>query len=156
MMGEKTFYESSESLPVYLKERHQRKVEELQEFCDQKWIWFEQKITEEVVDYVRSNQEILSGVYEDGYIYVTKFPYNTQGVIHAETDQMKRYHYCHCPFAKESLLTGTPVDYEWCHCSGGYAKYPYEVIFNRALEVELLESVLKGDSKCRFRIRLDE
>ena len=156
MLEEKKMYEESDSLELYLRERHQRKVDELQYYCDQKKVWFEQIITQDVVDYIASNQEILSGVYHDGFIYITKFPYNTSQVIHSDSDEMRRYHYCHCPFAKESILTNEPVDSEWCYCSAGFAKFPYEVIFNQTLQVELLESVLKGDSCCRFRIRWEK
>jgi len=156
ILKEKKLYDKSVSLELYLKERHQRKVNELQHYCDHKKVWFEQMITQEVVDYVASNQEILSGVYEEGFIYITKFPYNTSQVIHSDSDEMRRYHYCHCPFAKESILTNEPVDSEWCYCSAGFAKFPYEVIFDQPLQVELIESVLKGDSCCRFRIRWEK
>ncbi|MCH4890549.1 hypothetical protein EZV73_23410 [Acidaminobacter sp. JC074] len=155
ILTEKTFYESSISLEAYLYERHKRKVQELQDHCDSGKVWFEQVISQEIVDYVSSNQEILSGVYKDGYIYITKFPYKTEAVLHAECDLFKRYHYCHCPYAKESILSDEPVDSEWCYCSAGFAKFPFEVILDRPLKIELLESVLRGDLRCRFRIRLE-
>lgn len=155
MDAEKKYYEQSDSLEAYLVERHQRKVAELQEHCDENKIWYEQKITQAVVDYVAENQEILSGVMKDGDLYITKFPYHPEGVFNAENDLMRRYHYCHCAFAKASILTDHPVDSDWCYCSGGFAKFPFEVILGRTLEVTLLESVLKGDDKCRFKVRIE-
>ncbi len=43
---------------------------------------------------------------------------------------------------------------EWCYCSGGYAKYPFEIILEQDLEVKLLETPLDGDHVCRFEIDL--
>jgi hypothetical protein len=68
---------------------------------------------------------------------------------------MKRYHTCHCPLARTSIITGGPeVPSEWCYCSGGYGKLPFEVVFGEELEVEILESVLAGDPRCRFAIKM--
>lgn len=60
--AEEKFYGEINNIDEYLKDKHRRKVQELQQHCDEDKIWFEQKITQEVVDYVKSNQEILSGV----------------------------------------------------------------------------------------------
>ncbi len=157
MLEEKKLYEEAASLDIYLKERHDRKVKELQKYCDEDKIWFEQKITQEIVDYVKSNQEILSGVINDGKLYITKFPYNPKGFLKATTLLEKRYEYCHCSFARESIKDGnTKIPKDWCYCSAGYAKFPFEVIFNKELEVDVLESTLAGDDKCRFVIHLDK
>jgi len=42
----------------------------------------------------------------------------------------------------------------FCYCSAGYEKIGFDVIFEESVEVELLESALKGDSQCRFAIRI--
>lgn len=151
---EKRFYEASENLKVYLEEKHQRKVIELQDFCDRQAIWYEQVITQEVVDYVNERQEVLGGVYQDHAIYVTKIPYDTVAYLKASAPIEKRYHYCHCAFAKDAILHQKALDPKWCHCSGGFAKHPFEVILERPLEVEVVQSVLNGDSCCRFKIIL--
>jgi len=155
MLNEKAFYEASDSFEKYLKERHDRKVLELQQHCDENKVWYEQLITQETVDYVKDNQEILSGVLKDGYLYITKFPYNPDGVFSATNKRDRRYHYCHCPFAKESILSENPIDPEWCYCSAGFAKFPFEVILGKKLNVTCLESVLAGDPHCRFRIEME-
>ncbi len=154
MDEEKLFYHKSENLETYLKERHQRKVQELQEHCDLNKVWFEQVITQEVVDLVKNEPEMLSARLEDGYLYVTKIPNNALAIFESDDLKLKRYHYCHCPFAKESILSENPVDSDWCYCSAGFAKYPFEVILDRTLDVEMLESVLKGDLRCRFKIKV--
>jgi hypothetical protein len=44
----------------------------------------------------------------------------------------------------------------FCQCSAGFPKKPWEVIFGRALEAEVVESVLKGDPWCKIAIHLPE
>ena len=56
----------------------------------------------------------------------------------------------------EAILRGEPnISSNWCYCSGGFVKYPYEAILGRELRVDLLQSALKGDPVCRFAIHLD-
>ena len=157
-LKEKEIYEKSASLEEYLLDYHKRQVENLQEHCEQNKVWFEQKITQQVVDYVASNQEIQSAVYNkaENALYTTKIPYDPEKYL-AETDEkLKRYYGCHCPFAREAILKGNPsISENWCYCSGGFVKHPYEVIFDKELKVDMLQSVLKGDQICRFKIHLD-
>jgi hypothetical protein len=156
MLGEKEMYKKAASLDEYLKGRHERKVAELQEFCDAKRVWFEQEITQDIVDYVASNQEILSAVRDGDTLYVTKIPFD--GIKYLRTDDpiLKCYYACHCPFVRERILdeNNENVSAEWCYCSAGFAKFPFEVILNTELDIEMLQSPLKGDPVCRFLISL--
>lgn len=158
MIPEKIEYENAPSLEVYLQERHQRKVEELQTFADDGKVWFEQAITQEVVDYVASSQEILSARLEDNKLYITKIPYDTVNYLHAKTSQEKRYYACHCTFAREAILQpGQDISRNWCYCSAGFAKFPFEVILDQPLPIECLESALdRIDDRCRFVIDLTD
>ena len=151
---EKEFYKRSDSIEQYLAQRHIRKVNELQEYCDAKKVWFEQVITQPVVDYVKSNQEILSAVKHGNKLYVTKIPYDTEAYLNSSDDTNKKYHAFHCPFVREAILSGLKIDSKWCYCSAGFAKYPFEVILEKELEVKVLESVLSGGDICRFEITL--
>ncbi len=157
MKLEKEFYENSASIDDYLRERHQRKVEELQKYCDSNTVWFEQIITQDVVDFVAGNQEILSAKREGSKLYVTKIPYD---IVHylQETDKKKKNYYaCHCSFARESIMSEKDnVDSEWCYCSAGFAKFPFEVIFDRELDIKLLKSALDYEDICRFEIDLGD
>lgn len=153
MKMEKEFYENSASLDDYLKERHKRKVAELQSYCDSQTVWFEQIITQEVVDFVAENQEILSAKREGNKLYVTKIPYDVVNYLNELDITKKQYYACHCPFARESIIADSEnVDGEWCYCSAGFAKFPFEIIFDKGLDIELLESPLKGHDICRFEI----
>ena len=152
---EKELYEESVSLEAYLKDRHIRKVNELKHYYKNNIVWFEQIITKEAIEYVATNQEILSGVLKDDKLYVTKIPYEISNYLSERDDKLKRYYACHCSFVRENILTEKEdIPKEWCYCSAGYAKYPFEVIFDQELDVKLLKTPIDGDLVCRFEIDL--
>jgi|LGVF01.2.fsa_nt_gb hypothetical protein len=152
---EKELYEKSESLKTYLKERHNRKLEELKKHYDNNLIWFEQVITKEAIEYVASNQEILSGSLDGDKLYITKIPYEINNYLNESDELLKRYYACHCSFVRENILSGKEdISKDWCYCSAGFAKYPFEVIFEQELDVKLLKTPLDGDNVCRFEIDL--
>ncbi|MFH1693194.1 MAG: hypothetical protein ABH890_02805 [Bacillota bacterium] len=155
-LDEHIYYENAETLDQYLKELHDRKVQVLQKHLIDGTVWFEQNITEEVVEFVKSNQEILSAVRKNDQLYVTKIPYDTKAYLNAKDPVEKAYHACHCPFAKESIgkkdikISGT-----WCNCSAGFAKFPFDILFGKELKINVLENAIKGDLLCRFSISLE-
>lgn len=145
------------SLDDYLADLHRRKVDELQQHSDEGRIWCEQVITPEVVDFVRANPEILSATRSGNRLYVTKIPYDTAAWLHAADDRQRKYFLCHCPFVRAAFLDGqADINPDWCYCSGGFTKYPFELLFGQSLQVELLESPLLGHDRCRFAITLPE
>ena len=154
---EREFYQKAPSVDEYLKGRHARMVDELQQYCDQDKIWYEQTITQRAVNFVKSNQELLSAVRQGDTLFVTKIPYNPDKYL-TETDPlMKRYLACHCPLAASTILReGTGVSPTWCYCSAGYEKTLFDNVFGESLEVEVKESVLDGSERCRFAIQLPE
>jgi hypothetical protein len=155
MLKEKDEYLKSPTLKDYLKERHARKVEELQQHLDENKVWFEQIITKEAVDFVRSNQEVLSGVIEDDKLYITKIPYDLANYLNEDDDTLKRYYACHCSFVRESIKKDDlDIQKQWCYCSAGFAKFPFEVILDQELDIKLLKTPLDGDDVCRFEIDL--
>ena len=150
-------YCESVSMEEFLRAKHARQVQTLQHHCDTGTVWFEQEITQEVVDFVSRNQEIQSAVLDGNVLYTTKIPYDPVRYL-SETDPLKkRYYACHCPFAREAILHNeSPISGSWCYCSAGFAKYPYEVLLGRPLRVDVVESVLDGGSVCRFAIHLPD
>lgn len=139
----------------YLAHKDQQFTEQLRGCMERGELFFGQEITEDVIQFVDGNPEIGGGVRMGAIVYETKIPYNTQAYLAETNPDKKRYHYCHCAWAKESLrhgaLTVTPV---FCQCSAGFHKRPYEVIFEQPLKAEVLQSVLQGDPVCRFAIHL--
>ena len=152
---ERIHYEHAETLDEYLKDLHQRKIAELKQCQQEKRVWFEQEINDQVIDFVSANQEILSAVRDNDTLYITKIPYDTKAYLEAETIAMKRYHACHCPFVKAVVSSNNhDISPKWCLCSAGFTKYPFEVLFDRQLPIECLNTPLNGDTLCRFAISL--
>jgi hypothetical protein len=91
-------------------------------------------------------------------VYESKIPYQTQEHLSATDDASRSFAYCHCPWARASLLPDLDVDVPpvFCNCSAAFHKKPWEVIFGRELHAEVLSSVLAGDDRCRFAIHLPE
>ena len=152
-LDEKAIFERLGSMDAYLEDLNQRQIAILQKHSDEGTVWFEQTITQDVVDFVSQNQEIMSAVRRGDWIYSTKIPYDPDRWLHSKDSDERRYLACHCPFVREAIRThAIQFSATWCSCSAGFAKHPYEVILGRPLQVETLSSVLKGDDVCRFRI----
>jgi hypothetical protein len=105
----------------------------------------------------QDDQEFECGVREGTLLYITKIPYNTKQYLAESDPTLKRYYACHCPWAREAIKNGNiRLNAVFCNCSGGFSKKPWEVIFGQTLQVDLLESALKGDYRCRFAVHLPE
>ena len=72
--------------------------------------------------------------------------------LKAVDDTMRRYHACHCPFAKESILSGTPVSSTLCNCSLGHVMNFIEAFLECSLQGKVIRSVLNGDLTCEYEI----
>ena len=151
------WFEETDSIDEFLKRVHSEKIKILQQHLDEGKVWFEQEITPSVIELVKGNQEILSAVRKGNYLYVTKIPYSPKDWLRETDSLMKRYYACHCPLAREAIILQNPeIPLDWCYCSGGFAKLMFDVVFGESTEVEVLQSVLAGDSVCRFRIKLPD
>ncbi|MBU1700713.1 MAG: hypothetical protein KJ970_19195 [Candidatus Eisenbacteria bacterium] len=143
------------SIDAYLADHHARLVATLQDHADSGQVWYEQIITPQVVAFVRDNPEIQAGVRKGNKITLSKIPYNPDAWLDEKDPDKKRYLACHCPMARSSLLEpGKEIPSVWCHCSAGYEKLRFDVIFEQDVEVELLECVLSGAERCRFAITI--
>jgi hypothetical protein len=148
-------FENANSIDEYLKDEHKRFIEELKGLMKEGRIWYEQEITPEVLEFVMSNQEICTGVRHGERIYLTKIPYAPKQYLKEKDPTLKRYYACHCPLARSAIRDRKPkISPMFCYCSGGFAKFGFDVILGEPVEVELFESALKGDMRCRFAIRI--
>ncbi len=76
----------------------------------------------------------------------------TEFTSSAETGKDSPEHICLCPAAEsQSSKTISPT---FCWCSVGYVKEMHERVFGRPVNVELVESVLLGQPRCKFKITL--
>jgi hypothetical protein len=148
-------FEKTKSIDEFLKEEHRRFIEELTDYMERKEIWYEQEITPEVLELVKDNQEIQNGVRHGDKIYVSKIPFAPKQYLTEKDPVMKRFYACHCQLVRTAIRDGKPkIPPVFCYCSGGFEKLPYDVIFGEPAQIELLESVLKGDMRCRFAIKI--
>jgi hypothetical protein len=67
----------------------------------------------------------------------------------AETGKASPESHCLCPMV-ENKPEGLSSTY--CECSVGYVKVQHELLLNRPVEVELVDSVLRGGKRCQFKI----
>ncbi len=143
------------SIDEWLSDYHRRKVEILRRHAEDGTLWFEQKITMAVVDFVEERPEILGGVRKGDTIYITKIPYDPDRYLRA-TDKLERRRLaCHCPLASASITEkGAGVPPLWCACSAGYVKFLFDVVFEKETEAVVLDSVLSGGELCRFAVRI--
>jgi len=144
-------FEKARSIDSFLEDEHRRLVEELEQCMEKGQLWYEQEITPEVLEFVKANQEICTGVRHGDKIYMTKIPFAPKQYITEKNPTMKRYYACHCQLARTAIRDGTPrISRNFCYCSAGYEKVRLDAIFGESIEVEVLESALDGDERCRF------
>ncbi len=155
--GKKKRFEAANRIDDFLAEEHHSLVEELSGCLRSRKIWYEQEVTQEFVDHVASDQRVQTGVRQDDRIICEKVPFDPKR-FYPETDpQLRRYHYCHCPLVRSSIKNGGPkVPSTFCYCSAGFTKTVWDVIFDEPVEVEILQSVLRGDDRCVFSIKIPD
>jgi hypothetical protein len=150
-------FEECANIDEYLLRKKQDLIAELEQIQREGRLYFNQEITDEVIELVRRDSEIGQGTRVGNIIYETKIPHQAKEYL-AETDEDKRrYYYCHCPWVKESLKAGkSNISPTFCNCSAAFHKRPWEVIYGQTLHADVLETVLTGNLRCRFAIHLPD
>jgi len=147
----------AKNIDEYLKERNAAFIKTLEKHRDEKTLFYTQEIDDEVLQHVRNNQQIESGLRKGNIVYAEKIPYMTKQFLQETDENMKKYYYCHCSWVREALKTGeTKVPAKFCKCSAGYYKNQWDVILDQPVEVEVVETILDGDPRCLFAIYLPE
>lgn len=153
--GEREKYLKAGSIDEYLKQKRQNGITELEKHREDGTLFYNQYITDDVVEFVKSRPDVYSGERRGNTIYHTKIPYMVQEFLDATDERMKRYYACHCAWARESILDdNVDVSDSFCHCSGGFTKMPCEAALDQPLEYEMVKSALIGDEECSFIIHL--
>ncbi len=153
--GERAVLERLGSIDLWLADYHRRLVETLERHAADGTLWYEQRITAAVVDFVRSDPEIQSGIRQGDTIFVKKIPYDPDRFLRSSDPLERRRLACHCPLAVSSITeTGAGVSQAWCACSAGYEKFKFDVAFGEETEARVVSSVLAGDPRCRFAVKV--
>jgi hypothetical protein len=154
--GERELYQSCQDVEEYLARKKQRFMERMEACQREGRLFFAQEVTAEVLDYIRSEPEMGGGVRVGNIVYETKIPFLTRQYLAESDPTLKRYYYCHCPWAREAVKSGEEAAPIFCNCSAGFHKKPWEAALGQKIQVDVLESVLRGDMRCRFAIYLPE
>jgi hypothetical protein len=146
----------SKNVDEYLRKRRKEFVDELEGHMKNGTLFYNQMIDQDVVDFVRGNPEVAGGMRRGNRIYCTKIPYMAIEYLKENDRKQKRYYGCHCPLARESILSGKTMSRNLCYCSAGYEKRPFDVAFGEPVKIEILKSILWGDTVCRFALEIPE
>jgi hypothetical protein len=153
---ERDIYQACASVDEYLVKKKQQFIEQMETCQREGRLFFAQEVTDEVLEFIRSDAEMGGGVRVGNIVYETKIPFLTRQYLAERDPVLRRYYYCHCPWAREAVKRGQKVAPIFCNCSAGFHKKPWEGALGQKIQVEVLESVLQGDHRCRFAIHLPE
>ncbi|MCJ7424471.1 hypothetical protein MUP01_09430 [Candidatus Bathyarchaeota archaeon] len=153
-LPERKEFLASKSIDDFLAKRHRKYLAALEKHVKEKTLYFTQEIDQGVLEYVRNTPTCQNGVRDGDIIYITKIPYNAKKCLHEKDEKKKRYYYCHCPWVREAIKSGVKISPNFCYCSAGFEKRPWDVIFDQPVEADVIETVLKGDLVCKFAIHI--
>lgn len=77
--------------------------------------------------------------------------YNTPRLMKEGNTIILIFEECSCPMVKEGINNSY-----LCNCTVGYTKKLFETLFNKPIKVDLEQSILKGNTICKQRIRIGE
>lgn len=114
------------------------------------------KLNDELIEDIVNQGWGLAGIKRGNTIIAIKIPKSGYLIEYMkETDpEKKRALYCHCPRVREAIKSGTKISLTYCYCGAGFYKGIWEYILRQSVEVEVLESVLRGDDVCKIAIHL--
>lgn len=153
--AEKEKYKQYGSIDEFLDAKRQERDVMLTKLRDKDELWYTVVIDDEVLEFVRSDPEMEGGRRDGNKIFITKIPYNAVRYLLESDPKLKRYFACHCPLLREAILNDQPISPEVCNCSLGHASH-YLAGLGLELNGEVLESAVKGDTRCRFVFYLPE
>ncbi len=121
---EREIYQSCASVDEYLVKKKQKFMEQMETCQREGRLFFAREVTDEVLEFIRNEPEMGGGARVGNIVYETKIPFLTKKYL-AETDPtLKRYYYCHCPWARAAVKSGEKVAPIFCNCSAGFHKNP--------------------------------
>jgi len=148
-------WKAAKTIEEFLAREHKHLCDELKKHMQEGTLWYEQEITSEVLEFVKSDPTIQNGVVKGNKVYKSKIPYDPVRYLKEKDPLMRRYYACHCPLARSAIKDGSvDVPMEFCYCSAGFEKLPWDVILGVPVEVKVLESALGGSDRCRFEITI--
>ncbi|MGD8603876.1 MAG: DUF6144 family protein [Anaerolineales bacterium] len=132
-----------------------RALEKLQELF-LRFLREDLQLTEEQIDMIVERGWGLAGRRDGDTVIATKIPKSEYlSAYLGEVDpQKRRQYYCHCPRIRDASAMGIFLSATYCYCGGGFYRGIWERILGRDVQIEMLQSVLRGDEVCQFRVNL--
>jgi hypothetical protein len=127
---------------------------------------------QERIDHLRSIYEqgtfdyILREMYTDNFwyekpvrrgnvLYLRKNPFDPKGYANATTPTERRKAYCHCAFVHPYLdKIPSSLSPTFCYCGAGWYRRLWEGILGQPVQIELVETLLKGNDQCTLAMTL--
>ncbi|MFX0134584.1 MAG: hypothetical protein ACFFDN_13165 [Candidatus Hodarchaeota archaeon] len=140
----------------FLRVKKQELIERLEKHQKEGTLEFAQYIDDEVIEFVKNTPSINPGIREGSIIISTKLPYQTKKHIQAKDHRMKGFYSCYCPWIRGAIKNGTDKELfsDFCHCSAGYTKKFWDVIFDQPTKVKPIETPLTGGLLCKFAVHI--
>ena len=153
----KEFNECGNNIDSFLEySRKQSKEEFLRHNAEGTEYWGD-PITDEALDFLLNTKGVLSAVRKGSELHISRHPYDMTSYFKETDERKKRFHFCHCLFARTSILNDEgAVSKTMCYCSLGLVKAPWENTLGVELDGEVVKSVLDGDEICSFIIYLPD
>ncbi|MCP4552932.1 MAG: hypothetical protein GY834_13025 [Bacteroidetes bacterium] len=101
-----------------------------------------EKLRDEIKD--KDNIDLLFDTYKE------KIYKNSPCLYKDDTNIYLEYQNCGCGM----VTNGGVIDSFLCNCTVGYTKQIFETLFGKPVNVQLLKSILNGDSICKQKISL--
>ncbi|MFX1600868.1 MAG: hypothetical protein ACFFB6_09760, partial [Promethearchaeota archaeon] len=140
----------------FLKVKKQEFIDRVQNHQKEGTLEYAQYIDEDVVEYIKTNPTLTPGIRKGDKIIVTKIPYQIKKYLNAEDERMKRYYSCYCAWVRGAIKNGTEQDISsnFCHCSAGFFKQYWDIIFDQPTKVVPIETPLTGNLVCTFAVHI--
>lgn len=146
------------NIDKFLELKKKEFIERLQKHRDDGTLEYAQYVDDEVIEYVKNSRTITPGIREGDKIIVTKIPYQMQKFLNTEDERMKRYFSCYCAWVRGAIKKGKEQDISknFCHCSAGFFKQYWDIIFDQSVIVEPIETPLTGALECKFAVHIPQ
>ena len=146
------------NIDKFLELKKKEFIERLQKHRDEGTLEYAQYVDDEVIEYVKNSRTITPGIREGDKIFVTKIPYQMQKFLNTEDERMKRYFSCYCAWVRGAIKKGEERDISknFCHCSAGFFKQYWDIIFDQSVKVEPIETPLTGALECKFAVHIPQ
>ena len=130
-------------------------IKDLERHRDSGDLFFSQPIDGEAVEYAKA---AINFKRDGNKITAVKIPYQIKKYLSETNEKMKRYHFCHCPLVRNSILQAEGVvSKSFCRCSLGYMKKGFDAALGRELTGRTVKTVLEdGVTECVFEFEIPE